>query len=181
MMQAWAAEVVGEEAAHAEPFYASAEFWVAIGFIIFVILTARTVFRVVTVALDDRADRIKAQIDEATRLADEAQDLLASYERKQQEASEEAREIVERARREADRLTERATEDLERALKRREELAMERLAQAEQAAVAEVRSRAVDVALAATANVLAAQAKGKKADALIDATIQELPEKLKLH
>lgn len=180
MIQAWAAEAeaLGE---HAEPFYATAEFWVAVGFFIFVVLVARTASRVVAVALDDRAERIKGQIDEATRLAAEAQDLLAAYERKQQDAAEEAREIVERARREADRLTERAAEDLEKALKRREELAMERLAQAEQAAVADVRNRAVEVAMAATATVLASQTKGKKADALIDATIQELPEKLKLH
>lgn len=178
MIAAWAAEAAGE---HAEPFYAAAEFWVTVGLILFLALVGRTAYRVVTLALDDRADRIKAQIDEALRLAAEAQDLLASYERKQQEATEEAREIVERARRESERLVERATEDLDKALKRREELAMERLAQAEQAAVTEVRSRAVEVAMAATARVLADQASGKKADALIDATIKELPDKLKLH
>jgi F-type H+-transporting ATPase subunit b len=177
-MQAWAAEDVAE---HAEPLYASAEFWVAVAFLIFVVLTARTVYRVISVALDDRAERIEGQIEEAARLAAEAQDLLASIERKQREAAAEAEDIIERARREADRITERGAQDLEKALQRREELAMERLAQAEQAAVAEVRNRAIDMALEATRKILIAEMTGERANALIDATIKDLPQKLKLH
>lgn len=186
MTVAWAAEtvaVVGEEhgaEAHA-PFYMGGEFWVAIAFIIFVALTARTIFRVVTVALDDRAERIKDQIDQATRLAEEAQALLADYEKKQRDAAAEADRMINDARREADRLSEQASEDLERALKRREQLAVERIAQAEAAAVAEVRARAVDVAMEATREVLAAAATGNKADALIDDAIKDLPAKLRLH
>lgn len=178
-MQAWAAEAVAEQ--HAEPLYASAEFWVALAFLIFVVLTARTVYRVISVALDDRAERIEGQIEEATRLAAEAQDLLASIERKQREAAAEADDIIERARREADRLAERGAQDLEKTLRRREELAMERLAQAEQSAVAEVRNRAVDVALEATRRLLIAETTTERADTLIDATIKDLPQKLKLH
>lgn len=191
MSMAWAAETTAqagaehtEAAAHAhahEPFYMGGEFWVAIGFIIFVALTARTVFKVVTVALDDRADRIKNQIDEASKLAEEAQALLADYEKKQRDAAQEAEDMLTAARREADRLSERAAEDLEHALKRREQLAMERIEQVEVAAVAEVRARAVDVAMEATRNVLAAKATGKAADGLIDEAIKELPDKLKLH
>ena len=182
-MYAWAAEKAVEGAAGAaehgaEAFYATAEFWVAVAFVIFVGLTYRTVYRVVTVALDDRAERIKNQIDEATRLAEEAQELLASYERRKHEAAAEAQTIIDHARREADRLGERAAADLERALKRREELAMERIAQAEASAIADVRSRAVDVAIQAAEQILAKQVKGKSADALIDAAIEELPDKL---
>lgn len=186
MIAALAAETVAEvgaehgAAAH-EPFYVGGEFWVAVAFILFVALTARTIFKVVAVALDDRAERIKDQIDQATRLAEEAQALLADYEKKQRDAAAEADRMLNDARREADRMSEQATEDLQRALKRREQLAVERIAQAEAAAIAEVRTRAVDVAMEATREVLAAAATGKKADALIDDAIKDLPAKLRLH
>ena len=165
----------------AGPFYASAEFWVAVAFVIFIALTARIVYRVISVALDDRAERIEGQLEEATRLAAEAQDLLASIERKQREAAAEADDIIDRARRESDRIAERGAQDLEKALKRREQLAMERLAHAEQSAIAEVRNQAVDVALEATRRILVAEATAERADALIDATIQDLPRTLKPH
>lgn len=175
-MWALAAEAGAEH--HAAPFYATAEFWVAIGFVLFVGLVARTAVRVVSVALDERAKRIKDQIDEAARLAEEAHQLLATYERKQREAAEEAEAIVESARREADRLAERAAHDLERSLARREELAMERIAQAEQAALAEVRGRTVEIAMAATRQLLAERLTSAQANALIDQAIDELPRKL---
>jgi F-type H+-transporting ATPase subunit b len=175
-MQAWAAEAAAEHGA--EPFYATAEFWVALGFIIFVAVVFRTAYRVVTLALDDRADKIKNQIDEAARLAEEAQELLASYERKQREVAEEAEGMIERARNEADRLADQAAEDLEKSLKRRRQLAMDRIAQAETAAIAEVRNRAVEIALNATQQLMVESVKGKTGEKLLDAAIAELPEKL---
>ena len=175
-MQAWAAEAAAEHAA--EPFYASAEFWVAVCFVIFIAAVARTVYRVATVALDDRADKIKNQIEEATKLAEEAQQLLASYERKKHDAVAETETIVEHARREANRLAERSAEDLERSLKRREQMALDRIAQAEAGAIADVRNQAVDVAMQAVQRVLTKQVTGKSADALINTAIKELPEKL---
>ncbi len=175
-MLALAAETAAEH--HAEPFYTTAEFWVALGFVLFVALVARTAVRVVSVALDERAKRIKEQIDDAARLAEEAQQLLATYERKQREASEEAEAIVDNARREADRLAERAAQDLERSLARREELAMERIAQAEQAALADIRSRTVEIAMSATRQLLVERLTAAQANSLIDHAIEELPKKL---
>lgn len=174
---AQAATEATEHAAH-PPFYLSAEFWVAIGFVIFVVLVGRTAYRVVTVALDDRANKIRQQIDEAARLAEEAQQMLAVYERKRREATEEAQALLDQARRQADLMEERANQDLERALKRREEVAMERIAQAELAAVAEVRATAVEVAVEATRRLLATEVSTKQANALIDQAIAELPKKL---
>lgn len=174
-MEAWAAEAAGHAS---EPFYATAEFWVSVGVVLFVVLTARIAYRVVTVALDDRADKIKNQIDEAVRLAEEAQELLASYERKQREAAEEAESIVEHARHEAARLGENAAQDLERSLARRRQQALDRIAQAESAAVAYVRDHAIEVAMSATERLLAEKIKGKSADDLIDAAIKELPKNL---
>lgn len=174
-MEAWAAEAVGNAA---EPFYASATFWVGVGFVVFVALVSRIAYRVVTVALDDRAARIRNQIEEATRLATEAQELLASYERKQREAAEEAESIVDHARHEAARLSESAAQELERSLARRRQLAMDRIAQAEASAIADVRNHAIEVAMAATERLLSEKVKGKTADDLIDAAIKDLPKNL---
>lgn len=186
-MTAWAAEIVvehaaqGAEAVHAaEPWYASSSFWVFVAFVIFMALVGKTAFRLVTVALDDRAERIRNQIDEATRLAAEAQDLLAAYERKQREAAQEAESVLDRTRREAERLAEQASSDLQAALARRERLAMDRIAQAEQSAVNDVRAQAIDIAMSATERVLAGTQGAKHADSLIDAAIAELPKKLRL-
>jgi F-type H+-transporting ATPase subunit b len=180
-MIAFAQEAVapaGAEAVHAEPFYTTAEFWVAVALLIFVFLIGRRVFRLVVVALDDRAEKTKNRIEEANRMVEEAQTLLATYERKQRDAAEEADSILTSARRETARFTAEAKADLERALKRREAQALDRIAQAEQAALAEVRSRAVDVAIEATRRLLVERLTPQQADALVDSAIQELPKKL---
>lgn len=178
-MMAWAATDPSAAAEHAhQPFYLTGEFWVAVGFILFVLLVGRTAYRVVTAALDERAQRIKDQVEEATRLAEEAQQLLATYERKQRDAAAEAETVVEMARREADRLADQAAKDLERSLKRREALAFERIAQAEASAIAEVRAKATEVALDATRRLLVERVSGARAGALIDAAIKELPKRL---
>ena len=178
-MIAWAAETAAEHGVeHAEPLYLSAEFWVAVGFVVFVALVGRIAYRVVTAALDDRAAKIKEQVDEAASLAEEAQALLATYERKQRDAAKEAESVVEMAQREADRLADQAAKDLERSLKRREQLAFERIAQAEAAAIAEVRTRAADIAMEATRKLLTEKLTRQRADALIDDAIKELPKRL---
>ena len=176
-MTAWAA--AAEDAAYgAEPFYATTDFWVLVGFVIFFLLVGKVAYRVVTVALDDRAERIKDQIDEAQRLSEEAQELLASYERRQREAETEAEAIIDHARREADRLADEAEQALARSLKRREQLALDRIAQAEASAAEEVRALAVEVAMQATRALLAETLTDKRADALVDDAIKTIPDKL---
>ena len=177
-MNAWAAETAAHGAQSIEPFYATAEFMVAIAMLVFLFFVGRRAFNLLGVALDDRAEKIKDRIDEAARLADEAQTTLASYERKQRDAAEEAESILTAARREAERLAADAKVDLEHALKRREVQALERIAQAEQAAIAEVRGRAVDVAIEATRRLLAEQLTPAQRNALIDSAIGELPKLL---
>lgn len=183
-MIARAAEAAAEGAEHAAaalPFWESAEFWVLIAFLVFFGLVGRTAFKVLTVALDDRADRIKTQIEDAQRLQAEAQELLASYLQKQREASQEAEAMIEDARREADRIAEQAAQDLEATLKHREQLAMERIAQAEAFALAEVRAQTVDLAIKATEQLLQTAMQGKQADTLINTAIEELPKRLQTH
>tara|TARA_B100000315_G_scaffold249276_1_gene280243 strand:- start:5923 stop:6462 length:540 start_codon:yes stop_codon:yes gene_type:complete len=174
---AYAAETAGGAAAHGA-FYDSPTFWVAISFAIFVVLLAKPVWKFATSALDKKIDEIEASIEEATKLREEAQDLLAGYKRKIADAEKEAEDIVGQARDEAQLLKNRMTTDLEASLERREKLAMDRIAQAENDATAEVRAMTADVALAATRQLLIDNAKDAKADELIDGAIKELPEKL---
>ena len=171
MSAAWAAE--SATAIHQAP-----EFWVMVAFVILIAGSGRAIFRMATEALDKRSLTINDQIEEAVRLREEAQDLLASYERKQRNAAEEAERIVERARAEAERLSQQAADDLATALKRRERQTMDRIAQAEATALDEIRALAVDVALDATAKLLADKMTAKKSKAMVDDAIKDLPEKL---
>ncbi len=174
MMQAWAAETAG----HAAPFYGTAEFWVFVAFVILVGFGFRKVYQVATEALDKRAEAIANQIEEATRLREEAQELLASYERKQRDAAGEAEQIAERAKAEAERQRAHAVEALEKSLARLELLARDRIAHAEAVATDEVRTAAVDAAIEATRRLLAETMTDARADALIDDAVKELPDKL---
>jgi len=177
MSIAHAAEVVAGAAGH-EAFYDSPEFWVSIAFVLTVGAAGKTVFKKITAALDERSEGIRNQIEEATRLREEAQELLASYERKQRDAIEEARQIGARAQSEAEYLTKKAEDNLKNMLGRRERQAKERIAQAEATAIDQIRAAAIDVALEASKRLLAEKITGGKADALIASAIEELPGKL---
>jgi len=159
-------------------FLSDPTFWVLIAFVVFVAAFARPIAKPITAGLDKRADKIRADLEEAETLREEAQDLLATYQRKQRDAIKEAEAIVEHAGEEAERLVQQSRERLETVVARRQKLALERIAQAEAAAVEVVHARAVDVALDATRGYLAESLKGKQADTLIEAAIKELPKKL---
>lgn len=133
----------------------------------------------VLTGLDSRAARIRHDLEEAKRLREEAQAALATYQRRQRNALEEAAAIVAHARQEAERLRTVAVADLEETLKRREVQAIDRIAQAEKAAAAEVRNIAVDVAISAARQLIADQlAKAKAGAGLIDSAIEDLPKRL---
>ncbi|WP_135080243.1 F0F1 ATP synthase subunit B [Terasakiella sp. SH-1] len=153
-------------------------FWVALAFITLMVLVAKPVGRMLGTALDDRADTIKAQLDEAEKLREEAQELLASYKRKQQEAEEEAAKILQRAKEEAARLEAKSKTDLENALKRREAAAQARIAQAEATAIAEVQALATNVAIAASEQLLSESINATQANAMIDDAIAQLSGQL---
>ena len=156
----------------------SPEFWVAVGFLILVAGIARPAWRGITAALDARGERIKASLDEARTLHEDAQHLLAEYQRKQRDAAQEAERIIAQAREEAQRLRAEATEALERTLERRQALAHEKIAQAEADALREVRNAAVDIAIAATAKVIGERLGEDRAAALIDESVEDLPRHL---
>ncbi len=152
--------------------------WVAVSFVAFLVLTWKPLKRASLGALDGRAEKIRAQIAEAEKLRAEAQRLLAEYQRKQHEAMADIEAIMNQAREESRRQRERGAASLDAALKRREIQAIERIAQAETQALAEVRAAAADIAVAATRALIAGAMDAGHRGLLIDAAIAELPQRL---
>jgi F-type H+-transporting ATPase subunit b len=129
--------------------------------------------------LDERADRIRGELDEVRRLREEAQATFAEFERKHREVQGQADEIVAHARHEAEQAAVHAKADLAASIDRRLQGADEQIAMAEANAIREVRNQAVQVAIAAAAEVMASRLTDSKADELIDDAIKNLG--LKLH
>jgi|SRR6185437_7103066 F-type H+-transporting ATPase subunit b len=156
-----------------------AEFWVALGFVAFIGLLAYVgVHRMLIKALDDRAIRIKAELDEARKLKDDAARLLADYQRKRGEAESEAQDIIAGAKAEAERLAIEAKTKIEEFVARRTKMAETKIAQAEAQAAADVRGAAAEAAIAAAAKVLGQETKGKLAGELIARGIEDVRKKL---
>ncbi len=153
-------------------------FWVAVAFVVFVAAVYRPVARMVSSTLDARGAKIREELDEAVRLREEAQALLAGYQRRQSEAATEAEHILKHAREETERQAKQAVEAVETALERRKHQAMDRIARAEEEALAEVRGAAVDIAVRATRELLVGQLDDKRRAALIDEAIAALDKKL---
>jgi F-type H+-transporting ATPase subunit b len=155
------------------------EFWVAIAFVIFLgMLAYLGVPRKLVAALDQRSARIKADLDEARRLRDEAAELLAEYQRRQRDAEREAEAIIAEAKNEAERVAAEARSRMEEFIARRTALAERKIGQAEMQALADVRAAAADAAVAAAEKILRDTAKGRIADELIAQGIADLKSKL---
>jgi F-type H+-transporting ATPase subunit b len=158
---------------------ATAEFWVAVAFLLFIgVLVYYGAHTMIIDALDERATRIKAELDEARRLKEEARALLAEYERKKSDAEREAAGIIAGAKAEAERLAVEAKAKSEEFLARRTKLAETKIAQAEAQAVADVRNAAAEAAVTAAERILTETVKGKLADDLIGKGITEVKAKL---
>ncbi len=153
-------------------------FWVALAFIIAVLALFKPAGKMIVGGLDKRSDRIRDELDEARRLREEAQELLASYERKQREAEKEAEGIVAHAKEEAERLAKRAAADLEAQVARRRQQALDRIDQAGKDAEREVRAAAVDLALKATRKLLAEKIGEEQQSKLVDDAIAEVAKRL---
>jgi F-type H+-transporting ATPase subunit b len=175
-MIAYAAEA-GEHASE-HSLFSDPEFWVAVAFVVFVVLIARKAYSALGAVLDARTARIAQSINQAERLRQEAEAALATHQQKQQEALKEAQAIVAQARVEAERLKTKAADDLQKQLAQQEKHALERIAQAEQKALDEVRNVAVDVAVAAARAVLKEQIGQGKAQELVDQAIAQMPQRM---
>jgi F-type H+-transporting ATPase subunit b len=156
-----------------------AEFWVAVAFVLFVAgMGYLGVHKMVAKSLDERADKIKAELDEARKLKDEAAQLLAQYQRKRQEAEAEAQDIIAGAKAEAERLAIEAKAKIEEFIARRTKMAETKIAQAEAQATADVRAAAADAAIAAAEKILTQETKGQLAGELIAKGIEDVRKKL---
>jgi F-type H+-transporting ATPase subunit b len=155
------------------------EFWIAVAAVLFIAVVWRPAQRALIGGLDARAARIRDELAEARRLRDEAEQLLAGYRQKEREAAAEAQAVIAQARGEAERVAAEAARELDLALARRQRLAEERIAQAEAKAVGEIRAVAVDVAIAAAREVIAAEIDGERGGALIDSAIAALPQRMR--
>ncbi len=156
-----------------------AEFWVLLGFLAFLgLLLFVGAHRTIAKSLDDRAARIKEELDDARRLREEAAQLLADYQRKRQEAEGEAAGIVEGAKAEAERMAAEAKVKVEEFVERRTKMAENKIAQAEAQAAADVRSAAAEAAVAAAEKILSQETKGKLAEELLAKGIEDVRRKL---
>ncbi len=155
------------------------ETWVAVAFVILMGVFAYVgVHRTVLKALDNRTARIKAELDDARRLKDEAAKVLAEYKTRRATAEREAEEIVAGARAEAERIAAEAKAKMEDFVARRTKTAESKIALAEAQALADVRAAAADAAIAAASTVLSKTVKGKVADELLTKGIAEVQHKL---
>ncbi|MGB7242773.1 MAG: F0F1 ATP synthase subunit B [Sulfitobacter sp.] len=163
------------------PFFslANTDFVVLLGFLLFIaVLFYFKVPSMIGGMLDKRADGIQSELDEARALREEAQSLLASYERKQKEMQEQADRIVAAAKEEAHLAADQARADLATSLERRMAAAEEQIASAQAAAIKDVRDQSIAVAVAAARDVLAKQITAADANSLIDSAIAEVDAKL---
>jgi len=155
------------------------ETWVAVAFVILMVLFAYLgIHRTVLTALDKRADRIKAELDDARRLKEEAAKLLADYKSKRTSAEREAEEIIANAKAEAERIASEAKAKMEDFVARRTKTAEGKIALAEAQALADVRAAAADAAVQAASTILSQSVKGSLADDLLAKGIAEVRQKL---
>lgn len=153
-------------------------FWVAIAFFGFIgLLVYYKVPALVAKSLDDRAEAIRNELDQARKLREDASALLAEYQRKQKEAEQSADDIVAQARKEAEAFAAEAREALKESLEKRSKMAEEKIALAEAQAIGEVRAAAVDMAIAAAEKLIGEKLSEGDAVRLIDQSIQDVKTK----
>ena len=155
------------------------EFWVAIAFLILMgVFAYLGVHRTVLRTLDHRSERIKAELDDARRLKQEAAKLLADYQARRASAEREAEDIIANARADAERIAAEAKAKMEDFVARRTKTAESKIALAEAQALADVRAAAAEAAIAAASTILSQSVKGGVADDLLSRGIQDVREKL---
>lgn len=149
-----------------------------IALVILIAAVYRPLTRGVFGALDSRAERIKHELEEAQRLREEAQSMLANYQRKLHEGEAQAKAIVDHAQEEAQRLERLSREQLEQRMQRRTQQAMDRIAAAESRALQDVRAQAAQLSVQATRELLRAHLDGDRAKVVMDDALDEVRRKL---
>lgn len=156
-----------------------AEFWVGVAFVIFLAIAWRMgAFRTIVEGLDNRGKRIRAELDEAKRLREEASAVLADYTRRRNDAEREAAEIVSGAREEAERIAREAHERMTDFVARRTAAAELKISQAEIQAAQQVRAAAADAAIRVSETILRDDMRGAAADEFLTRSLGDVRGKL---
>lgn len=156
-----------------------ASFWATVALVLFfALIIYMKVPGLITKGLDDRSDKIRNDLEEARRLREEAQQLLAEYQRKRKEAEQEAEAIVAAAKHEAEAMAKDAEQKTEEYIARRTALAEQKIAQAEGQALAEVRTAAVDLAVEAAEAVITKKMTGAASSSMFKSSLAELKERM---
>ena len=159
-------------------FFADPQSWVFIAFVIFFVLFGKKIWGALADMLDARATKVRSELEEASRLRKEAEAMLKSAQTSRDEELADAKKLIAGAQAEAARLTAATAAEAEASAKRREQMALDRIAAAEKAAVDEVRYTAVDVASIAARQVIAEGLTQETGTALVDQAIAQLPTAL---
>ncbi len=154
------------------------QFWVAVSFVIFIAAVFKPVGKILVGALDGRAAKIKNELGEALRLKEEAQALLASYQRKHKEAVDDAESIVEAAEAEAKRIAKDAETELENSINKKIEVAMQKIAAYEAVVIQEVKNRSIEIAINTVRTMVASNMNKEVAEGLISKAIVDMDKKL---
>ncbi len=153
-------------------------FWVAMAVLVFAVLFGKKIGIPLGGMLDARATAVRTALDEAAALKAEAEAMLADAKQRQTQAIADAKQILASAHAEAERMSEELADEAEATAKRRERMALDRIAAAEQAALHEVRSIAIDVATAAASQALRNGFAANEGGAMIDHAIAGIPAAL---
>ena len=152
-----------------------AGFWVAVSFVLFFVLAGKKLWTPIAAILDNRAELIRNELDEAARLRREAEQMLEDATREREQAFAEARSLVEQSRQQAQDMALKARAEAEAAVAQHEQMARDRIAAVERAAVKEVRQLAIDAAVEAAHGIIPQTLDDKGASALIDQALAGLP------
>lgn len=156
-----------------------ASFWATVALVLFLgLIVYLKVPGMMTKSLDERSDKIRNDLEEARRLREEAQQLLAEYQRKRKEAEKEAESIIAAAKHEAEAMAKDAERKTEEYVERRTAIAEQKIAQAEGQALAEVRAAAVDLALEAAASVIEKKMSGDTASGMFKSSLEEIKSRM---
>jgi F-type H+-transporting ATPase subunit b len=152
--------------------------WVALSFLVFIGLTYKKVGSFALRALDERSAKIKAELDEARRLREEADQVLQQYKQKQAEYLKEAEAILASARKDADTMRSHAEKEMTAALDTRMKQAIDRISQEEGQALADVRNHVVDIALAAARALVVDHVSSMSQDELVKLALTDIERKI---
>lgn len=170
-----------EEASHeaeTEQFYLEPVFWVAFAFVVFAALAFRPIAKIIAKGLDAKSKQIADELAEARRLRAEAQELLASYQKKQRDSLKEAEGMLEQTRADAAKMLEKAETELKLSLEKRKRMAEETIARAEAKAVQEMEALVMEVALEASKKIIVEHMDNGGNDALVRAAVDEAARKI---